>query len=55
MPIRSGVAVIVLPVTANISFLLGRKLQFDPATRQFVGDDEANRMLADPYRYPWHV
>ena len=55
MPIRSGAAVIVLPIIANISFLLGRKLQFDPATRTFVGDEEANRMLADPYRYPWHV
>jgi predicted dehydrogenase len=55
MPIRSGVAVITLPVIANISYLVGRKLQFDPATRTFIGDDEANRLLADPYRAPWHV
>jgi predicted dehydrogenase len=55
MPIRAGVAVITLPITANISYVLGRKLDWDAAKRQFVGDDEANRMLADPYRWPWHV
>jgi len=55
MPVEAGVAVIVLPIIANISYLLGRKLQWDPKSRQFIGDEEANRFLADPYRYPWHL
>ena len=55
MPIRAGAAVITLPIIANISYLLRRKLQFDPQKREFIGDAEANRLLADPYRAPWHV
>jgi len=55
MPPEAGVAVIDLPIIANIAYLLGRKLQWDAKSRRFVGDDEANRFLADPYRYPWHV
>ncbi len=31
---------------ANISYRLGRELRFDPHTRRFPGDEEANRMLA---------
>jgi hypothetical protein len=30
---------------ANISYRLGRSLNFDPATEKFVNDDEANSML----------
>ena len=55
MPVRAGVAVITLPIIANISFLLGRKLQFDPVKKEFINDAEANRFLADPYRGPWHL
>ncbi len=32
---------------ANVSYRLGRTLNFDPATEQVIGDDEANRMLRD--------
>jgi predicted dehydrogenase len=39
----------------NISFLLGRKLQWDPESERFVGDDVANRMVGKPYRAPWHL
>jgi predicted dehydrogenase len=39
----------------NIAMLLKRKLRWDPAQEQFVGDAEANRMLARPMRAPWHL
>jgi predicted dehydrogenase len=40
---------------ANISYRLGRQLQFDSDTEKFVGDDEANRMLTRRYRAPFVV
>jgi hypothetical protein len=39
----------------NISYRLGRQLQFDPATERFVGDAEANKMLTRKYRAPYVV
>lgn len=38
---------------ANLSLQLGRSLKWDPATHLVVGDDEANALLARPYRSPW--
>lgn len=38
---------------AAISIRLGRKLQFDPVKREFVGDDQANRLATPPLRAPW--
>ncbi|MBI3698372.1 MAG: Gfo/Idh/MocA family oxidoreductase [Acidobacteria bacterium] len=41
---------------ANISYRLKRRLEFDPATRKFRGDAEANAMLTRPkYRAPYVV
>jgi predicted dehydrogenase len=40
---------------ANISYRLGRSLNFDPKTGQFVGDDEADKMLRREYRAPFVV
>ncbi len=40
-------------ILANLSADLGRTLAWNPATHQVTGDDEANRMLARPYRAPW--
>ncbi|MFT5121428.1 MAG: putative dehydrogenase [Kiritimatiellia bacterium] len=40
---------------AAISWKLGRKMTFDPATESFVGDEEANRMRSRARRAPWHV
>jgi hypothetical protein len=34
---------------------LGRKLQWDPAQEQIVGDAEAAAMLTRPYREPWKL
>ena len=39
----------------NIAYLLNRKLRWDPVTERFPGDEEANRMLHDPYREPWRL
>jgi hypothetical protein len=33
--------------------LLGRRLQWDPVAECFPADQEANAMLARPYRKPW--
>jgi len=40
-------------VLANLSMQLGRSLTWDPEKHQCVGDAEANRLLARPYRQPW--
>lgn len=40
---------------AAIAWRLGRKLVFDPATEQFVGDDEANGMCLRQRRKPYDV
>ncbi len=32
---------------------LGRTLTWDAAAGKITGDDEANRLLARPYRAPW--
>ena len=39
----------------NIAYLLARKLRWDPATEQFVGDDEADRLIQAAYREPWRL
>jgi hypothetical protein len=36
-----------------MSCKLGRTLVWDPEKGQVVGDEEANRLLARPYRSPW--
>lgn len=40
-------------ILANMSMKLGRSLTWDPTRHQVVGDDEANALLARPYRSPW--
>jgi len=37
----------------NISYRLGRTLDFDPKTMKFKNDEEANRMLTKEYRAPF--
>jgi hypothetical protein len=39
----------------NLSYMLGRRLQWDGAKQQVVGDAHANRMLGKPQRYPYHM
>ncbi len=40
---------------AQLSWQLGRKLLFDPAKQEFVGDKEANRMRSRAVREPWNL
>jgi predicted dehydrogenase len=40
---------------AALSWLLKRKLKFDPAKEEFIGDDEANGLRSRPARAPWAV
>ena len=40
---------------AKIAVRLGRGLRFDPAAQRFLGDEEANRLIAEPMRAPWHL
>lgn len=40
---------------ANLAIRLGRPLRFDPDKEQFIGDEQANRLLNQPMRAPWHL
>ncbi len=40
---------------ANIAIRTGRKLKYDPVQEQVVGDEEANRLVNQPMRAPWHL
>ncbi len=40
-------------ILANLSMKTGRTLAWDPTAHAVIGDDEANRLLARPYRKPW--
>ncbi len=39
----------------GIAIRLGRKLEWDPETERFAGDEEANRLLSCAMRSPWHL
>jgi len=40
-------------IIANLSMKLGRPLSYDPQTRTFKNDPEANALLKRAYRQPW--
>ena len=40
-------------ILANISMALGRTLEWDAAAGRVADDEEANALLARPYRAPW--
>jgi predicted dehydrogenase len=55
-PIEEGHISCALVHLANVSYRLGRALQFDPETQQAVDDNEADRLLRDAdrgYRMPF--
>ncbi len=39
----------------KIAVRLGRKLEFDPDKQEFINDEEANRLIHQPMRAPWHL
>ena len=49
-PVEEGHYSCTLVHLANASYRLGRTLNFDPATEQVIGDEEASRLLRDADR-----
>ncbi len=40
---------------ANLAIRIGRKIRFDPVKEEIIGDEEANRLVNQPMRAPWHL
>jgi hypothetical protein len=40
---------------ANVALFLNRKVSYDPAKNEFIGDDEANRLRSEALREPWRL
>lgn len=55
MHMEAGHRVASLCILGNIAFRLQRKLEWDPVREQVIDDAEANRMLSQPGRGPWHL
>ena len=53
--IEIGYRTAALCILANLSYVLGRKLVWDGVREEVLGDDEANRLLSTPQRYPYHL
>jgi len=54
-PVDIGHRVSTVCHLANIAIKLGRKLKWDPEREQFMGNEDANRMLDRPRRSPWQL
>jgi predicted dehydrogenase len=54
-PIEEGSISVVLMHLANISYRVGRTLEFDSEKMQITGDKEANALLTRKYRAPFVV
>jgi predicted dehydrogenase len=54
-PVEAGHKASYLGLVPEIACRVGRKLKWDPAGEQFVGDTEASQMLVRPMRSPWHL
>lgn len=54
-PAEIGHRTVTLGHIGNIAMILGRKLQWDPDTEQFLNDAQANRMLSRSMRSPWRL
>jgi predicted dehydrogenase len=52
-PAEAGHRACTACLVSHAAMRLGRTLKFDPAKEQFVGDDEANKMLGRPQRAPY--
>jgi predicted dehydrogenase len=55
MDIEAGVRVANVCNLGNMAYKLGRTLEWDPVTQEFINDAQANRMQSRPGRGPWHV
>lgn len=54
-PVQTGALSSSLAHLGNVSYRLGKQLQFDPVAERFIGDSEAeaNSMLSRDYRAPY--
>jgi predicted dehydrogenase len=52
-PLNEGHLSTTLCHLGNISYRVGRSLQFDHATERFIGDEQANQLLGRTYRAPY--
>ncbi len=55
MNVEAAADVAILTVLGNLSFLLGRKLNWDHSKREIVGDEQARRLMDRPQRYPYVI
>jgi predicted dehydrogenase len=55
MNTEAAVGVANLCILGNLSFILGRKLHWDQAKQEIVGDEEARRLMGRPQRHPYHL
>ena len=53
--IEHAVNTMALPHLAGIAYTLNRSLKWNSAKQQFVGDDEANRLIHRARREPWQL
>ena len=51
--IEQGATSSIACTLANMSMRLGRSLEWDPVAGNILNDDQANTLLARPYREPW--
>jgi predicted dehydrogenase len=54
-PVEVGAHSVAVCHLGNICYWLDRPLKWDPATWQFIDDEEANRWVDRPKRSPWNV
>lgn len=52
-PVETGHLSSALAHLGNISYRLGRQLDFDPVSERFIGNEDANNMLSREYRAPY--
>ncbi len=55
MDIEVGHRVANMNNLGNLSYVLGRKLDWDGAQQRVIGDEQANRLLGRPQRHPYHL
>jgi predicted dehydrogenase len=52
-PVEVGHRSISVGLLGEIAMLTGRKIKWDPAKEEIIGDSEAGALLGRPYREPW--
>ena len=52
-PASQRITIGVIGNVADVALRLNRKVRWDPAHDQFMGDDQANRLLSRAMRQPW--